>query len=1123
MVEVGAWLRSLGLEQYAEAFQENAIDEDVLPDLSDQDLATMGVLLGHRKKMLKAIAALSVEATATDEALHLPVAPTSASGERRQLTVMFCDLAGSTDLSTRLDPEDLQDIIRAYQDSCASAIAEFDGYLAKYMGDGVLIYFGYPRAHGNDAERALRAALAIVDGLPELNANIGVDLDTDLAVRIGIATGIVVVGQIVGEGDAQERTVVGETPNLAARLQSLAAPNSIVVGSLPKDLAGDGFVSEDLGSHELKGITRLVRAWGVRGLADPIQAESEQASVPPLVGRDEEVGLLHRAWQQTKDEERGRAVLISGEPGIGKTVLIETLRAQARKDGQSRIAFRCSPYHTGSALYPVIEHLRRLLEWQREDTPGARLIRLEALLSDTSLPMAEAVPLFASLLSLPLPDDRYPPLELPPQQLRQQTQDALIAWMLDEAERCTLLTLCEDLHWADPSTLEFLGLLLDQAPTVPILLVFTTRPDFQPSWPPRSHMTPITLARLERPQTEVLITRLAGGKALPAEVVKHIVAKTDGVPLFVEELTKTVLGSDVLHEEADRFVLAGSLSTVTIPATLQDSLMARLDRFPTVREVVQLGAVLGREFAYEMLRALVDMEEPLLQEGLDRLVDGELLYQRGRPPRARYIFKHALVQDAAYQSLLKRKRQRCHEQVAQLLEVRFPEIVETQPELLAHHYIEAGLAEKSHPYWYKAGQRAIERSANLEAIVHLTRGRELLTRQPASAERDLQELDFCLALGPALMSTRGLAAPEAEEIYLRARELCQTVDQAALSFQATWGLWLVYQQRGQIDLAQSAANEVLTLAERQRENVGHLLQAYHAAWTTQLFVGNISASRTHAVAGDALYDIEKHRNHAFTYGGHDPGVCAKTTKSEALCLLGYTEQAVRHAADAVALAEKLSHPFSLAMARYFVAQVHQYRLEADIVRSHAQAAISMCESHGFESFRAQAAVLLGWGTALDGDSEQGIAQIREGLAAWKSTGTGMRRPYFLGLLADALLRIDRTVEGLEVIEECETLIEISGETRWQAETVRLKAALMDRAGAASKDIEITYLRALEIARGQEARLLQLRAATSLGHLWHGQGKTKEARQLLGPLYAWFTEGFDAPDVRRAKTLLDELS
>jgi predicted ATPase len=539
--------------------------------------------------------------------------------------------------------------------------------------------------------------------------------------------------------------------------------------------------------------------------------------------------------------------------------------------------------------------------------------------------------------------------------------------------------------------------------------------------------------------------------------------------------------------------------------------------------VAQLGAVLGREFDYEMLRSVASFDETTLQNGLDQLVADELLYRRGRPPRAKYRFKHALVQDAAYQSLLKRTRQDFHSKVAELLENRFPEATRSQPELLAHHFTEARLADKSIPYWYRAGQRAIERCANLEAIAHLTRGRSLLSEQPANAERDMQELEYCLALGPALMSTKGLASPEAEAVYVRARQICQSIDQAALSFQAVWGLWLVYQQRGQIDLAQSASDEVLSLAERQRENVDYLLQAHHAAWTTQLFVGNISASRTHIEEGGALYDIEKHRSHAFIYGGHDPGVCAKTTASEALCLLGYTEQAVQNAVDAVALAEKLSHPFSLAMARYFVAQVHQYRQEADIVHSEAKATVTMCESHGFESFRAQATVLLGWAIAVGGQGEPGIAQIREGLAAWQSTGTGMRRPYFLALLADALLRADQFEDGLKVIAEAEALIERSGETRWQAETMRLKGALMDRAGAAIGGIEDTYRRALEIAHGQEARLLELRAATSLGQLLHSQGKLSEARDLLEPIYASITEGFDTPDVKSARALLDRFS
>jgi predicted ATPase/class 3 adenylate cyclase len=997
--DIGQWLENLGLGEWIEAFLENRVDLDAARDLTEADLRELGLPMGPRKKLLRAIFALGDEQL---EVRPVETRPSQAkkigTAERRQLTVMFCDLVGSTELSRRLDPEDLREVMRRYQDAVAGAVTRYEGYVAKFLGDGVLAYFGWPQAHEDQAERAVRAGLDAVAAVARLK----LDDNVPLRARVGIATGQVVVGDLIGEATKEAEAVTGETPNLAARLQGLATPGQVVIGATTRLLIGETFDLRDLGSHELKGFAEPVTGWHVVGesaVESRFEAEHPGA-LTQLVGREHELGLLRRAWEQSR-AGIGQVVLISGEPGIGKSRLVDALGAGLKVEGCTRITLGCSPYHTNSALYPVIVHLEQVLGWQDQDNAEVKLAKLEGALQGFSLALDEVIPLFASLLSLPLAEDRYPPLNLAPQQQKQQTLDAIVAWLLEKAERRPLLQVWEDLHWADPSTLELLTLEIEQAPTAPILNVLTFRPEFVPPWPQRSHMTPLTLNRLERPEVEALITQQADGKALPGEVVEHIVGKTDGVPLYVEELTKTILEADLLRERDGRYELTGPLSGVTIPATLQDSLMARLDRLPTIREVAQLGAVLGREFTYEMLQAIASLEKTTLQEGLERLVDAELLYQRGRLPHAKFIFKHALVQEAAYQSLLKRTRQDFHRQVAELLESRFFEVTQTQPELLAHHYTEAGLAGKSVPYWYKAGQQAIERSANLEAIAHLTWGRALLKEQPANAEREAQELDYCLALGPALMSIKGLAAPEAEEVYLHARQLCQSVDQAALSFQAAWGLWLVYQQRGQINLAQSATDEILSLAERQRENVDHLLQAHHAAWTTQLFVGNISASRTHTAEGDALYDIEKHRTHAFTYGGHDPGVCAKTTASEALCLLGYADQAVQHAVDGVALAERLSHPFSLAMARYFVAQVHQYRLEADIVRSHVQAAITMCESHGFESFRAQAAVLLGWATAAGGGSEPGIAQIREGLAAWQSTGTGMRRPYFLALLADA--------------------------------------------------------------------------------------------------------------------------
>jgi len=1120
-VDVGAWLQSLGLGQYETVFEENAIDGEVLPDLTDQDFISIGVLLGHRKKLLKAIAALSDEATAAAAPAKTPSAAESAAAERRQLTVMFCDLAGSTELSSRLDPEDLQDVIRAYQESCAKAISQFDGYLAKYMGDGVLAYFGYPQAHENDTERALRAALAVVDAVPKLNADVGTDIGSDLAVRVGIATGIVVVGEIIGEGDAQERTVVGETPNLAARMQGLAAPNGIVVGSVPKDLAGDGFIYEDLGAHELKGITGLVKAWGVRGLAEAVDEDRAAAPTQALVGRDEEVGLLRRAWQQTTVEGRGQAVFISGEPGIGKSALVETLRGQVREEGRTRIAFRCSPYHTGSSLYPVIDHLQRMLGWQGEEAPEQRLAMLEAMVSGTGLAPAETVPLLASLLSLPLPDGRFAPLQLSPQQQRQQTYDALIAWLLEEAERHTLLAMCEDLHWADPTTLEFLGLLLEQAPTVPILLVFTARPDFQASWPARSHMTPITLARLERPQTEVLITRVAGGKALPPEVVDHIVTKTDGVPLYVEELTKTVLGSEVLTEQADRYALAGSLSSVTIPATLHDSLMERLDRFPKMREVVQLGAVLGREFAYEMLRALAETEESLLQDGLDRLVDGELLYQRGRPPRARYIFKHALVQDAAYQSLLLRTRQRYHEQVAQLLETRFPEMVESRPEVIAHHYSEAGQARQALAYWQRAGQRALERSAHAEAIGHISMAIELLDSLPDDDARAPEELDLQINLGGCLAAVEGYAAARAADAYARAQVLCRQAGRRSQLFTVLRGLWISRLVRGELAAARALAEESAKLAESQSDR-SVSIEGHHAMGGTLICLGDFSAARDHLEESIALYD----RAPVSRDFMHDSvvGILPRCFVAHALWHLGYPDQAVAKMDDAVALASDLSHPFSIAMARDYAAMLHQFRREGPKALEWADSAIALCEERGFAYYLAWGRIIRGWALVEAGGGALEIGHMRDGLAALRATGAALRLPYYLATLGEASGRAGRTEEGLQDLEEALSVADAGGERWREAELYRLKGdLLLTQSAAAEADAEACFRQGLDVARNQQAKALELRAAMSLARLWQRQGKRAAACDLLAPLHDWFTEGFDTRDLQDTKALLDELA
>ena len=671
---------------------------------------------------------------------------------------MFCDLVDSTRLASQLDPEDYRTVVRSYQQTCAAVIQPFDGHIAQYLGDGLLVYFGYPQAHDDDAQRAVRAGLGILDAVRTLSARLAHDRGVRLAIRLGIHTGLVVVGAMGGK-DRQEQLALGDTPNIAARLQGLAAPNTLVISAATHRLVQGYFECQDLGLHTLKGIDQPITLYQVlqESAAQSRLDVAATQGLTPLVGREEEVGLLLRRWGQSQDG-LGQVVLLSGEAGIGKSRLVEVLRAYTEREGYTRMAFRCSPYYQQSALYPVIEHLQRLLQFHRDDTPEAKLDKLEQGLQGYRLALDEAVPLLATLLSVSLPEARYAPLSLSPQRQRQKTLEALLTWLLAETERQPTLAVWEDLHWADPSTLEFLGLLIDQTPTARLLTLLTCRPEFRPPWTPRSYLTQLTLGRLGRVQVEAMIERITAGKALPAEVVQQIVARTDGVPLFVEELTKAILESGLLQERENRYEQRGPLPSLAIPATLHDSLMARLDRLATGKEVAQLAATLGRAFPYELLRAVSPLDEATLQQALARLVEAELLYQRGMPPQATYLFKHALIQETAYQSLLKSTRQQYHRRVAQVLEAQFPETCETQPELLAHHYTEAGRTEQAIPYWQRAGQLALQRSANLEAVRHLTTGLELLAPLPETQARAQQELDLQIALGVALVATKGSGA-----------------------------------------------------------------------------------------------------------------------------------------------------------------------------------------------------------------------------------------------------------------------------------------------------------------------------------------------------------------------------
>ncbi|MCZ6874848.1 MAG: AAA family ATPase, partial [bacterium] len=1043
--------------------------------------------------------------------------------ERRQLTVMFCDLADSTKLSGQLDPEDLRDIIRAYQQTCAEVIQRFDGYIARYMGDGLLVYFGYPQAHEDDAQRAVRTGLEIMSALPQLNTHLGSRIEIlqaqPLQVRIGVHTGLVVI-ETIGTGLSREHQALGETPNIAARLEGLAASNTVVMSHITARLVQGAFALENLGPHDLKGVAEPIQVF--RALR-PLEVYEDEArvstGVPFLVGRDEETGLLMRRWEQSK-EGLGQVVLVSGTAGIGKSSLVETLRAHVRDESLPRIAFRCSSYHQNSVLYPVTTRVERLLDFQREDAAAAKLDKLEQGLRPYSLPLAEVVPLFASLLSVPL-DDRYPAPTLTPQQLKQQTLDALVAWLLEEAEQQPALVVWEDLHWADPSTLEMLGLVLEQTPTVQMLHVLTFRPEFDQRWPTRSHMTPITLNRLERPQVEALITHLAGRKTLPQEVVEHITGKTDGVPLYVEELTKMLLESDLLREEADAYVLTGPLLTVAIPDTLQDSLMARLDQMNTAKEVAQLGAVLGREFPYELVQAISSQDEETLQAGLAQLVEAELLYQRGRPPRARYIFKHALIQDTAYASLLRSTQQRVHQQIARQLEARFSETVETQPELVAHHYTEGGQAEQAMVYWQQAGQRAVQRSAYHEAIVHLTKGLEVITQLPEPPDPQ-RAFDLHMTLGPALIATKGFGAPEVEQTYTRARGLCEQVGEPPQQFQVMMGLWNCYLLRGTLPQAQDLAEELLHLAE-EINNPALLLAAYRALGTTLTSRGDFTAARDSLEQGLALYDPDQHRELGFRYGA-DPGVFCHLYMGRVKWACGYPDQGRQHIETAQTIADALSQPFSQAFALAMGAGHYQFRGEVQRAEELAEDARDLSATHGFTQWLANSRIYHGWSWVMLGHASEGLAEMHKGLTGWREMGAELSLPYFLGQLAEAYWRAGQMEEGLRALDEALVLVEHHDEHWYEAELHRLRGELLlSESADHSTEVTVCLQKAISIAQNQSAKSWELRATTSLARLWQSQDKRQEAYDLLAPVYNWFTEGFGTADLKDAKTLLDELA
>jgi class 3 adenylate cyclase len=1050
-----------------------------------------------------AVLSLHTFSAPAEAASPLPAAPVS-SAERRQLTVFFCDLVGSTALASRLDPEDLREIIGMYHRCVAETVARFDSFVAKYMGDGVLVYFGYPRAHEDDAEQAVRAGLALVDAVGRLQA------PEPLRVRVGIDTGQVVVGDLITSGDGHERGVVGETPNLAARLQAHAEPGTVVIGPQTRRLLGGLFECHDLGAIEVKGFPEPVHAYQVVGVS-AIESRFEAlhgATLTPLVGREEQMDLLLRQWYRAKPGE-GRVVLLSGEPGIGKSRLTAAFDEQIEKEPHTRMRYFCSPQRQDSALHPFVAQLERAAGFEREDTPKVKLAKL-ALLAPVSL---EDGALLADLLSLPA-EGRLPSLQLSPQRKKEKTFEALLQQLEAFARQRPVLMLFEDVHWIDPSSRELLDLVVERVPHLPVLVLITFRPEFQPPWSGQAQVTVLVLNRLDRGQGATLVRGVVGAGALPDDVVAEIVKRTDGVPLFVEEMAKAVLEGG---NAGTAFLRAGTPAP-NVPAALQASLMARLDRLgPAAREVAQVGAALGREFSYELLAAVAQRNVAELDAALDQLVGAGLAFRRGAPPQANFIFKHALVQDAAYGTLLRGKKQKLHERVAQVLEEQWPETADTQPDLLAYHCAQAGLAERAIAYYAKAGQRAVARSAMAEAISQLRKGLELLTSLPDGASRQRQELELQIALGRALIAAQGYGAPAVGETYARARGLCEQLGRPPEIVPVLYGHCLHYIGAGLLRQARKIASDLLQAGE-DGAVVAITVLGHRLSGSICFNLAEFLASQTHLEKGLALFD-PGNRSFYRSFQIPDPLVNLLGYHSINLFFLGYFDQARLECEKAVEEGEKIGHAFSLTSALSGACQADWGTRSREEVLARADALIAVADEHGFPFHRAVGTIYRGWALAGRGELGRGIALIEAGVAAYRAT-EAKDVSFYLILLADAEGMAKGLDEGLGHLAEAEPLM---GEIRWaEAELHRVRGKLLhasqDPAGA-----ERSLCRAINIAQQQGAKFWELRAAISLARLWNEQGKRDAARDLLAPIYGWFTEGFDTPVLKEAKALLDTLT
>jgi class 3 adenylate cyclase/predicted ATPase len=1112
------WLEAHGLGKYAELFEAHEIDLPVLPHLTDDDIERLQLPTGARRRLVVAIQGLRDRVPLKGAFAGEGAAPLSPSGERRQLTVLFCDLVGSTALSQRLDPESLGELLRGYQRTCGAVIDDYNGYVAQYLGDGLMVYFGWPVAHEDDAERAVRAGLEIVQAVKQ------VDAPEPLRVRIGIATGPVVVGETNAGGASASKIAVGETPALAARLQGLAGDDEIVVAATTHRLLGGAFEYADLGHRTLKGIVEPVQAWQVLGAGiseGRFDAAHVDDRLTPLVGRGEELALLLRRWQDAKGGA-GHVVLLSGEPGIGKSRIARALCERVKDDLHSRIGYQCSPFNTQSALSPVIEQLERAAGFVRDDDTDQKLDKLLALLTEAvgqeRLPVV--APLFAALLSLPA--GRYPVLNVSPQKRKEQTLEAFCELIISMSARQPLLIVFEDAHWIDPTTQEVLDLLVSRIAPLPVLLLVAYRPEFVPPWIGEPHVTTLLLDRLNRRRGAELASQVSGGKTLPPEVLEQIVAKADGVPLFVEELTKTVLESGLLVDRGDWYQLTGPLPPFAIPSTLHDSLMARLDRLAPTKETVQIGACIGREFTHELMSAISPLGEAELTAALEQLVQSQLIFRHGIPPEAVYTFKHALIRDAAHSSLLKSRRRVLHSDIAHVLVKASSWGRDVRPEFIAQHFTEAGLLKEAIDWWQAAGEQAGQRSANAEAVSHYRRAIDLLPLLPESGARTVQEVDLQVALGYAYIRQLGWAADRVAKCLARAEELCNEIGDAPQLVPALAGMTVFYVVKGDQRMARAIAYQTLELA-RNSGDTGYLLEAHNVMAAALFYSGRLLEVLQQCDVALGLYDPDQHWEHAFVYG-QDPKVCALCWKAFSLIGLGCLDQALATAEHALECARALNHGPSMMWAWNANTAVRAERGDAateELVRS----AIAFGRERGIPFWEP----VLSWNLSVyfirkAGKPAEGLALLRPALSEHQATGSGNSVAIMFATLAEGCIGVGDLDDASAAIQAGLERVSVSDDHWGEPELYRISAELALAGPTRDEpEAEAQFSRAIECGRQYDQKLGELRAAMGLARLWQRQGRRPDAMRLMTETYGTFTEGLETFNLAAAKTLLDGLT